>query len=61
MQRSHRQLVLGESTGYRLHIFLDRVIEMASRAENLDGLETGFGNLPEKFRGQFSRHKQVSG
>jgi hypothetical protein len=53
--------MLREEACHRLHFLLGSVIEVASRGENLESLETGLGNLPEKFRGQFSRHEQVGG
>ena len=61
MERCESEPVLREGAGHRLHFCLGGVIEVASRGKNFQGLEASLGNLPEKFGGQTSRHKQVGG
>ena len=48
--------MLRECAGDCLDFLFGRVIEMAARAENLDGFEPGLGNLAEEFgRSTFAR------
>src|SRR5438034_1285812 len=59
VQRNQLQAVRFQSTGHGPHFLLQRVFEMAARAENLNALKSGLGDLPEQFRRQFLGNEQI--
>jgi hypothetical protein len=52
-------MVCFERLRHRADFRLHRVFEVAARAENLEALEAGSGDLFQVFGRQFSRYEQV--